>query len=98
MKTLRAAGARTAILALLAAACSLATPVASAASPPDTPHVTVGADIKQLVFDWGDVAGAAYYRLLAQVGTGAFKPVIDNIPPSRTQARLSIAIHLQNWA
>jgi len=86
------------VTTLLAAACSLGTPVAVAASPPGTPHVTVGADIKQLVFDWDDVAGAAYYRLLAQVGTGAFKPVIDNIPASTTQARLSVAVHLQNWA
>jgi len=98
MKTLSAGRVRTAIAALLTAASFLAAPVSNAASPPGTPHVTVGADIKQLLFDWDDVTGAAYYRLLVQVGTSAFKPVIDNIPASTTQARLSIAVHLQNWA
>ena len=58
----------------------------------------MGADIKQLIFDWDDVTGAAYYRLLVKVGTGAFKPLIDNIPASTTQVRLSIAVHLLKWA
>ena len=88
---------RTVITALMTAAFLLAAPASNAASP-GTPHVTVGADIKQLIFDWDDVTGAAYYRVLAKVGTGTFKPVIDNIPASTTQARLSIAAHLQNWA
>ena len=32
-------------------------------SPPGTPHVTMAADTKQLIFDWDDAIGATYYRL-----------------------------------
>ena len=85
------------VFAALTTVTLLASPASNAASPPGTPHVTVGADIKQLLFDWDDVTGAAYYRLLVQVGTGAFKPLIDNIPASSTQVRLSIADHVLSW-
>ena len=88
---------RAAITAFLTAASVLAAPVASAASPPGTPHVTVGADIKQLIFDWDDAIGATYYRLLYRIGAGAYKPLIDNIPASTTQVKLSIAAHLLPW-
>ena len=87
---------RAAISALMTTALLLVAPVSHAA-PPGTPHVTVGADIKQLLFDWDDVTGAAYYRLLVKGGTGAYTPLIDNIPASTTQAKLSIAVHLLKW-
>jgi hypothetical protein len=48
--------------------------VRSKAAPPAAPQLTVGADIKQLIFDWDDVAGAAYYRLLVQVNADPYKP------------------------
>jgi len=70
---------RAAITAFLTAASVLASPAAGAASPPGTPHVTVGADTKQLIFDWDDAIGATYYRLLYKIGAGAYKPLIDNI-------------------
>jgi hypothetical protein len=88
---------RAALTALLFAALLVIAP-AKAASPPGTPHLTVGADIKQLIFDWDDTAGAAYYRLLYRVGSGSYQPVIDNIPAATTQAKLSIAVHLQAWS
>lgn len=87
---------RAAISALLTTALLLVAPVSHAA-PPDTPHVTVGADIKQLLFDWDDVTGAAYYQLLAKVGTGAYAPLIDNIPATTTQVKLSVSVHLLKW-
>ena len=62
----------------------LAAPESNAATPA-APNVTVGADIKQLIFDWDDVAGAAYYRLMYKVGSGDWKLLIDNIPASTTQ-------------
>jgi hypothetical protein len=83
--------------ALLAAAFILAPRVASAASPPAAPHVTVGADVKQLIFDWDAATGATYYRLMVRIGSGAYKPLIDNIPASTTQVKLSIAAHLLPW-
>lgn len=86
---------RAALTGLLFAVSLLAAPLAKAAPP--APQVTVGADIKQLIFDWDSVTGAGYYRLLYKIGAGAYKPLIDNIPASTTQAKLSIAVHLLPW-
>ena len=88
---------RAVLTSLLAAALLLAAPESNAAAPA-APNVTVGADIKQLAFDWDDAAGAAYYRLMYRVGSGAWKPLIDNIPASTTQAKVSVAVHLQSWS
>ena len=88
---------RAAITAFLTAASVLAAPVASAISPPGTPHVTMGADTKQLIFDWDDAIGAIYYRLMVKIGSGAYKPLIDNIPAPTTQVKLSIAAHFLPW-
>lgn len=84
------------VLLALASAALLAPPPASAA-PPGTPHVTVGAEMNRLVFDWDNAVGASYYRLLVRLGTDAYKPLIDNIPASTTQAKVSIASHLLLW-
>jgi len=88
---------RVALTSLLAAASLLAAPVSNAA-PPAAPALTVGADIKQLIFDWDDVAGVANYRLLYKVNAGEWKLLIDNIPAATTQAKVSIAVHLQSWS
>lgn len=88
---------RAVFTSLLAAALLLAAPESNAATPA-APNVTVGADIKQLTFDWDDAAGAAYYRLMYKVGSGAWKPLIDTIPASTTQAKISVAVHLQSWS
>ena len=88
---------RAVLTSLLAAALLLAAPESIAATPA-APNVTVGADIKQLTFDWDDAAGAAYYRLMYKVGSGAWKPLIDTIPASTTQAKISVAVHLQSWS
>jgi len=86
---------RAALTVFLTTAAFLAAPAANAAPP--APQVTVGADIKQLIFDWDSVSGAGYYRLLYKIGGGAYKPLIDNIPASSTQVKLSVAVHLQSW-
>ena len=88
---------RALLISVLAAALMLAASESNAATPV-APNVTVGADIKQLTFDWDDAAGAAYYRLMYKVGSGAWKPLIDNIPASTTQAKISVAVHLQSWS
>ncbi len=87
-----------AALAPLLAAVFVVAASSSHAAPPAAPSVTVGADIKEFVFDWDAMAGASFYRLLYKVGNGAFKPLIDNIPASSTQVRLSVAVHLQSWS
>ena len=75
----------------------LLTATAANAAPPATPHVTIGAEIKKLIFDWDSVTGAGYYRLMVKIGSGAYKPLIDNIPASTTQVKLSISVHLLPW-
>lgn len=73
----------------------------SAAAParPGAPQVTVGADLKQLIFDWSPVAGATHYRLLEnRDGHSGFRQVGANILPPLTRARLSISVHLQRWS
>lgn len=85
------------LISLLATALLLAAPESNAATPA-APSVTAGANIKQLIFDWDDTPGATYYRLLYKVGSGVWKPLIDNLPASTTQAEVSIAVHLQSWS
>ena len=98
MKALSLRPTCVAAIVVLTTAALLASPASNAASPPGTPHVTMGADIKQLIFDWDDTVGAGYYRLLYKVGSGAYKALIDYIPASTTQVKLSIAVHLQSWS
>jgi trimeric autotransporter adhesin len=88
---------RASITGLMTAACLLAAPVSNSAAP-GAPQVTVGADIKQLIFDWDSVAGASYYRLMVKIGSSAYQPVVDKIPASTTQVKLAIAAHLQRWS
>jgi hypothetical protein len=81
-------------LALLAASASNAqTPALPAA-----PQVTVGADLKQLIFDWSPVPSATYYQVLVNAdGHSGFVPLGSQIPAAQTRATLSIAVHLQRW-
>jgi len=98
MNALRPCRICVSVFAALTTVAQLVSPASNAASPPGTPHVTVGADIKQLIFDRDDAIGASYYRLLYKGGAGAFKPLIDNIPASTTQVKLGVAVHLQPWS
>lgn len=83
---------RAALVTFLAAATLLAASPSNAA-PAAAPHVTVGADMKQLIFDWDDVSGAAYYRLMYQVGSDPYKPLLDNIATSTIWARSRLEPH-----
>jgi hypothetical protein len=87
---------RTLLITLLVSPLLLAATPSQAAPP--APHLTVGTDIKQLIFDWDGVSGATHYRLLQKVGSGSFRTLIDNIPASNTQATLSVAVHLHSWS
>jgi hypothetical protein len=65
---------------------------------PAAPFITVGANIKELVFDWEPVAGAVNYRLMANTGArGYFEPVGDRIPASRSRAAVAVPVHVQEW-
>jgi hypothetical protein len=88
---------RTVFIATLFGVFSFAALPANGA-PPAAPQVTVGSDIKQLIFDWDSTAGASYYRLMQRVGSGSFRPLIDNIPASNTRVTLSVAVHLHSWS
>ena len=50
-----------AALAPLLAAVFVVAASSSHAAPPAAPSVTVGADIKEFVFDWDAMAGASFY-------------------------------------
>jgi len=66
--------------------------------PPAAPVVTVGADIKQLIFSWDTVAGATHYRLLENPdGHSGFAQVGDNIPSAELSVARDIAVHQHDW-
>src|SRR5690349_7632609 len=78
---------------LLASAAHAQTPILPAA-----PQVTVGADLKQLIFDWDPVPLATEYRVLINAdGHSGFTPLASPLPATQTRATISIAVHLQRW-
>jgi trimeric autotransporter adhesin len=65
---------------------------------PAPPVITVGADLKELIFDWEPVEGAVMYRLMEKVGEGDyFTAVGPRIPATRTRAGHPVAVHLHDW-
>jgi hypothetical protein len=83
----------TVVLALLAGVTQ-----AQTAARPEKPQVTLGADIKQLLFNWEPVAGATYYQLyVLYPGTRHFVPQGERLPATQTQLALPLALHLHNW-
>jgi hypothetical protein len=65
---------------------------------PPAPVLTVGAGMKELVFNWEPVPGAVIYRLMANTAPrGYFEPVGDRIPASRPRAAVPIAVHDHDW-
>jgi hypothetical protein len=60
--------------------------------------LTVGSDLKELIFDWEPVPGAAIYRLMANTAPrNYFELVGERIPASRTRAAIAIAAHDLDW-
>jgi hypothetical protein len=93
---------RTSTLAFQAGLLLLASTTICAQEPPARPAppvVTVGANLKELTFDWDPVPGAAIYRLMQNSAAhGYFEPIGDRLPASRTRTAVPIAVHQQNWA
>jgi trimeric autotransporter adhesin len=67
---------------------------------PPPPEITMGANMKEFVFDWEPVPGAGTYRLYSNTGArGYFEPVSDQrIPASRSRAAQAVAVHKQLWS
>src|SRR5688572_16374351 len=62
------------------------------------PQVTVGADLKELIFDWEPVPGAVIYRLLHKTTNNPyeyFTPISDRL--RRSRAAIPISVHQQAW-
>jgi hypothetical protein len=68
------------------------------ALPPAEPSVSVGGDIKQLVFSWSEIGNADYYRLLENAdGHSGFTQVGEDIPAGTFTVTRDIAVHLFDW-
>jgi len=85
-----------ALICLAAFAVLSSTPLLAA--PPAAPQVTVGADLKQLVFDWNSVANAASYQLyFKSASNSSFTAVGSPIAAPQHRARVNISVHKLNW-
>jgi hypothetical protein len=72
--------------------------IAAAAGKPKAPQVTVGADLKTLRFDWQPVKRASYYQVFYKADAqSSYVPIGDNIPATRTLARVPVSAHLLDW-
>ncbi|HUQ08807.1 MAG TPA: FG-GAP repeat protein [Steroidobacteraceae bacterium] len=73
-------------------------PLLAQGAPPDKPQVTVGANLKELLFDWEPVPGAVLYRLLVKTSDNPrvyYQPLGERI--RRTSVAIPIAVHQQRW-
>ena len=80
--------------AILAVILLLATTQANADSSSIAPPAKARATTRNLHFDWDDVKGASYYRLMYSVGSGTYRPALDNVPAATSRATLSVPLHL----
>jgi hypothetical protein len=67
------------------------------AVPPAAPTVTVGADTKQLRFDWEIVPRSNYYELWFKANNGAPYVKFSESLPWRPHAITSVSAHLLDW-
>jgi hypothetical protein len=65
---------------------------------PAAPVVTVGADIKQLQFDWDQVPTSNTYELWFKANAGAAWVRYSTIPAAQTaRIRINVSVHLLDW-
>ena len=67
------------------------------AAPPAAPEVTVGADIKQLRFDWEAVPQTNFYELWFKANDGVPYVKLSESKPWRPYAIRTIPVHLLDW-
>src|SRR6188474_3099525 len=70
---------------------------AAVAAPPDAPQVTVGADIKQLQFDWQIQPRSNYYELWFKADNGSSPVKLSEQVPWRPRALTRVSGHLLDW-
>lgn len=70
---------------------------AAFAAPPQAPIVTVGADRKQLQFDWNYVPKAGHYEVWFRSNPGAAWAKFADTPTWRPRANVNISAHLLHW-
>jgi hypothetical protein len=88
---------RAAFASILLAGLSVAAH-AQTITRPAAPVVTVGAGLKELVFDWDPVPNAyTYWVLVKRNDSEAFHTIGERIPGGRTRAAVPVAVHLQQW-
>jgi hypothetical protein len=80
--------------AILATVLLLAATLTNADSPSMAPAPKAQAATRNLHFDWDDVKGASYYRLMYSVGSGAYRPAIDKVPAATSRATVSVPLRL----
>ena len=86
---------RTAVLAtILLLAATLTNADSSTIAAPAKGHSAT----RNLHFDWDDVKGASYYRLMYSVGSGAYRPAIDKVPAATSRATVSVPARLATRA
>jgi hypothetical protein len=80
---------------------SLAVPAFAQTAPPvwpAPPQVTVGVNLKEMIFDWDPVPGAVNYRLLIKPSDSNrvyYQPLGERT--RRTRIAIPIAVHQQKW-
>ena len=88
------------LLAILITLAGLTTQATAQTKPvwPAPPQVTVGANMKELIFDWEPVPGAVIYRLLQKTTSDPreyFAPIGERL--RRSRAAIPISVHQQLW-
>jgi len=84
---------------LIVGTITLATlaPIAQAA-PPAAPVVTVGAELKQLQFDWDPVPSANRYELWFKANAAAAWVKYIDVPGAQSESvRINVSVHLLDW-
>ncbi len=86
------------VLATLVGILALSTQAQAQSTLPDKPQVTVGASMKELIFDWEPVPGAVNYRLLVKTSDNPhvyYEPLGERT--RRSTFAIPIAVHQQRW-
>jgi hypothetical protein len=76
----------------------LASLASAAPGAPAAPQVTVGADLKQLQFDWDRVPSATRYELWFKANDAAAWVKYIDVPGARSESvRINVSVHLLDW-
>jgi len=84
--------------ATVAGSLVLASLASLARAAPAAPEVSVGADLKQLQFDWDPVPTSNRYELWFKANDGAAWVKYTEIPATQTaRIRINVSVHLLDW-